>query len=124
MNASLWAAAVAVAVTVGAAGAEKLITPYATLRARRAWVHHLTPGELSLIGTLEVFGAIGLIAPAVAGIAPALVPIAGWSIAALMVIAIYLESGDQRHPAAFLLPVVTMLLAVTVALGRSASLVR
>ena len=77
------------------------------------------PGALiRFIGTVEVLGAIGLIAPALLKIRTGLVPLAaaGLAIVALAATAFHLVNGDGLATAAF--PLVVALLSAFVAYGR------
>ncbi len=118
MNVVLWIAAAFLALIVFAAGVQKLTTPYETLRVKRPWVEGFDPRFVRTLGALEVLGAIGLIVPAVTGIAPVLVPIAAACLAVLMVGAIAVEA--RRHPAVghLVLPGLMLVLALSVAVGR------
>lgn len=49
------------------------------------WVDDFSPGMIKLIGGLEVAAGLGLILPAVTGIAPVLVPLAALGIVLIMV---------------------------------------
>jgi uncharacterized membrane protein len=119
MNVVLWVAAGLLALIVSAAGVEKLATPFDQLRVKRPWVETASPRSVRALGALEVIGAVGLIAPAVSGIAPWLVPLAALGLAGLMLGALTVEA--RRHPsvAVLALPAVTLALAVLVAIGRS-----
>jgi hypothetical protein len=119
MNVSLWVAAILVAVIVFGAGLEKLATPIGQYRARRRWAEGVDRGQVRLLGTLEVLGAAGLIVPAVTGIAPGLVPVAAACVAVLLVGAIAVEVRDGAGSATLLLPLVTLGLALPVAIGRA-----
>lgn len=48
------------------------------------WVLDSKPGTLKAIGALEILGAVGLILPALLGIAPILVPLAASGLALIM----------------------------------------
>ena len=117
MDMFLSIAAVLLALIVFSAGLEKLTTPSEKLRVRRPWTATADPRFVRVLGTLEVAGAIGLIVPAVTGIAQVLVPVAAACLAVLMIGALGVEA--RRHPAvtALALPAVTLVLAVIVAAG-------
>lgn len=67
-------------------GLMKLARPKDALAASGlAWVEDFSAGSVKLLGLAEVLGAIGLIAPALTGIAPVLSPVAGICLALLMV---------------------------------------
>jgi VIT1/CCC1 family predicted Fe2+/Mn2+ transporter len=46
------------------------------LGANQHWVDDFTDGHLKTIGAIKLIGAIGLVLPAILGIAPVLVPLA------------------------------------------------
>ncbi|HYM83598.1 MAG TPA: DoxX family protein [Candidatus Dormibacteraeota bacterium] len=113
----LWIAAGLLSFIVLVAGVEKLVTPYQELRARRPWVEDFDPRFVRGLGLLEVLGAIGVVAPIVTGIAPSLSPLAAACLSVLMVGAIAVEARHHVPARRLLLPLVTLLLAVVVAVG-------
>jgi hypothetical protein len=119
MDLILRIAAPLLALIVLAAGAEKLITPFDKLRAKRPWTVQAGPRLVRLLGSLEVAGAAGLILPAVTGIAPVLVPIAAACLAVLRVGAIGVEARLHPSVAKLALPAATLALALVVAVGRA-----
>ena len=77
MNVFLWIAAGLLAAVLLAAGASKLTKSRADLAASgQGWAEDFSPGTVKTIGVLEVLAAIGLLLPALLGIAPILVPLA------------------------------------------------
>ena len=114
MNTLLWIAAAILALIVLAAG-----SPIAQLRARRAWARGLDGPRIRVLGSLEVLGAVGLIAPAVTGIVPGLVAVAAACLAALMVVVLTVQARRHEPIAGFILPAVSLVLAVAVAAGRA-----
>jgi hypothetical protein len=82
------------------------------------WVNDFSAGAVKAIGGVEVLGAIGLILPAVTGIAPLLVPLAasGLAIAMIVAVIVHLRRGDGFASA--IPSLVLGLLAVFVAWGR------
>jgi hypothetical protein len=107
------------ALVFAAAGTVKLIQPKEKLKQQMPWVEDVSPNTIRLIGATEVLGALGLILPAVTGIATVLVPVAAAGLAVVMVVAavVNLRRGEQK-----VLPVniVVFLLATFVAVGRFA----
>ncbi len=64
----------------------KLAQPKAKLAASgMGWTEDFSDGAVKGIGALEVLAALGLILPAVLGIAPVLVPLAAVGLALLMI---------------------------------------
>jgi uncharacterized membrane protein len=118
MNVALWIVAGLLALAFLAAGLMKLSTPKEKLAERMAWVNDYSAGQVKAIGAVEVLGAIGLILPAVTGIAPVLVPLAAAGLAIVMVLAaiMHLRRGDGA--AAVVPNIVLFALAVFVAWGR------
>jgi uncharacterized membrane protein len=118
MNVALWIVAGLLALAFLAAGLMKLSTPKEKLAERMAWVNDYSAGQVKAIGAVEVLGAIGLILPAVTGIAPVLVPLAAAGLAIVMVLAaiMHLRRGDGA--AAVVPTIVLFALAVFVAWGR------
>jgi uncharacterized membrane protein YphA (DoxX/SURF4 family) len=118
VNVVLWIVQVLLALAFGLAGFSKLTQPRQALIDRgMAYIEDLPQPLVKVIGTLEVLGAIGLVAPAWTGIAPVLTPIAAVGFMALMVGAMitHLRRGEQKMIVAnaFL-----FLLAAFVAWGR------
>jgi hypothetical protein len=119
MNIALWIIAGLLAAVFLAAGAIKLAVPTRNLAAAPGggWVEDVSSGSVKAIGALEVLASIGLVLPAVLGIAPVLVPLAAVGLAVVMTGAII--THVRRHEA---LPIVANLaylaLAVFVAWGR------
>ncbi|CAN5754733.1 hypothetical protein BH23ACT4_BH23ACT4_15790 [soil metagenome] len=82
-----------------------------------AWVEEFSSRTIRLIGVAENLGALGLIIPALTGIAPLLTPIAALGLAVVQVLAarLHLHRGETQ-----MLPInlVLALLAVVVVWGR------
>lgn len=118
MDVALWIAAGVLALAFLAAGLMKLSSPKEKLAERMAWVNDYSAGQIKAIGAVEVLGALGLILPAVTGIAPILVPLAAAGLAIVMVLAaiMHLRRGDGA--AAVVPNIVLFALAVFVAWGR------
>lgn len=118
MNIALWIAAGLVAAAFLAAGLMKITGKREQMLERMAWVADYSQSQIKLIGVVEVLGAIGLILPAVTGIAPILVPIAATGLVIVMVLAavMHLRRGDGF--AAIVPNIVLGLLAAFVAWGR------
>jgi len=80
LNLALWIAAGILAVAFLVASGTKLFVPKQKLAgmggAASRWVDDFSPGALKAIGAVEFLAAVGLIVPAVLGIAPVLVPLA------------------------------------------------
>src|SRR5437899_788013 len=86
MDVALWIIAGLLAAAFLAAGLLKLIRPKEKLAAAGiGWTEQFSVASVKAIGGLEVLAAIGLIMPAVLGIAPVLVPLAATGLALLMI---------------------------------------
>jgi hypothetical protein len=117
MNIALWIVAGLLAVAFLGAGVTKLTQPKAKLADRMAWVEDFSPGTVKLIGGLEILAAIGLILPALTGIAPILVPLAATGLAVIMALAVI--THVRRHePQVIVFNLVLLALAAFVAWGR------
>jgi uncharacterized membrane protein len=87
MNLALWIAAALLAFAFLLAGVVKLAVPREKLLTApgAGWVEDFSATAVKLIGVLEVLAAVGLILPAVLGIAPILVPLAAVGVILVMV---------------------------------------
>jgi uncharacterized membrane protein YphA (DoxX/SURF4 family) len=87
MNITLWIIAGLLAVAFLASGAVKLLLPKEKLVATApgGWAGDFSAGTVKAIGALEVLAAVGLVLPAVLGVAPVLVPLAAVGLVVLMV---------------------------------------
>lgn len=85
MNIFLWIVQILLAIAFLMAGGMKLFTPHDALAAQMAWVNHAPAFAPKLIGTLEVFGALGLVLPSLLRIKPLLTPLAAVGLCLLMV---------------------------------------
>ncbi|MCG2803343.1 MAG: DoxX family protein [Cellulomonas sp.] len=117
MNVLLWILAGVLAALFLTAGATKLSRPKDKLASSMGWVESFSAGTVKLIGALEVLAALGLVLPAVTGIAPVLVPLAATGLALVMVgaIVVHVRRGETPMIA---FNVVLLVLAVVVAWGR------
>ena len=96
MNIALWIAAGVLAAAFLAAGLMKITGKREQMIERMPWVADFPQGQIKASGAIEVLGALGLILPAVTGIAPILVPLAATGLAITMVLAaiMHLRRGD------------------------------
>jgi uncharacterized membrane protein len=118
VNVVLWIVQALLALAFAFSGLSKLTQPRQALIDRgMAYVEDLPQPLVKVIGTLEVLGAIGLVAPAWTGVAPVLTPIAAVGFMALMVGAMvtHLRRGERTMVAANGL---LFLLAAFIAWGR------
>jgi DoxX-like family len=86
MNTALWIITGLLAVAYLAGGAGKVIVSKEKLATApgAGWVEDFSAGSVKAIGTLEVLAAVGLVLPAVTGIAPVLVPLAAVGLVLIM----------------------------------------
>jgi len=116
MNIALWIAAATLAVLNLAVGVMKLTQPRDKLAESMAWAAHFSDNAVRAIGVLEILGAVGLILPAITGIAPVLVPLAAVGLALMQVGAAI--TNARYEPNRIPLNVVLILLSLFVAWGR------
>ena len=119
MSVALWIAAIVLAIAMLGAGSMKLVRSREQLVTMgMAYAAHFPPGAIKAIGALEVLAAIGLVLPALTGIAPVLVPLAATGVAFIMVGAI-ITHVRLREPFGKSVPAIVLLLpAIFVAWGR------
>jgi uncharacterized membrane protein YphA (DoxX/SURF4 family) len=117
VNVVLWIVAALLAVAFGAAGLMKLTRPKAKLAATMAYVEDFSGGAVKAIGALELLAALGLVLPAVTGIAPVLVPLAAVGLVIVMIGAavVHARRGENQM---IVTNVVLLVLAAVVAWGR------
>jgi uncharacterized membrane protein YphA (DoxX/SURF4 family) len=117
MNLVLWILQALLALLFLAAGIPKMTLPIPQLARRVEWAGQIPPWLVRFIGVSEVLGAIGLILPALTGIAPWLTIAA----AVGLILAMLSASVFHTYRAEFarLTPsVVLLLLTLVIAYGR------
>lgn len=118
MNTTLWSVTVVLAFLFLAAGAMKILHPKAKLAASgQGWVEDFSDGAVKGIGGLEVLAALGLVLPAVLGIATFLVPVAATGLFILMAGAAITHARRGEKPNV-LINVALAILAAGVAIAR------
>lgn len=118
MNVTLWIIAAVLALAFLAAGGMKLAQPKEKLAASgMGWTHDFSAGTIKAIGMLEVLAALGLILPAVLGIAPVLVPLAALGLVLIMIGAA-ITHARRQEPQMVIVNAVLLVLAAAVAWGR------
>lgn len=98
MNVALWICAIVLAATVALVGSFKATQPREVLLEKRLfWVSDVPPVVPKLIGGAEVLGALGLILPAMTGVAEWLVPVAATCLAVLLAgaVAVHVKRKDS-----------------------------
>lgn len=118
MNVVLWIIAALLALVFVASGAMKVLRPKAQLKeSGLGWVDDFGDGTVKVIGLADVLGGLGLVLPALVGVAPILVPIAAVALIALMIGALITHGRRKETPMVAVNIVLVVLLAV-VAWGR------
>jgi uncharacterized membrane protein YphA (DoxX/SURF4 family) len=116
MNIALWVVQILLAVAFIAAGGMKIFA-YEKYKAasEKNGPTNLKRGLVTFIGLSEVAGAIGVVLPMAANVAPWLSPTAAAGIATVMLLAVVYHVRRHEPPAA---PAGLFLLALFVAIGR------
>lgn len=118
MNVFLWIVAGFLAFVFLSTGLLKLVRTKEQLAATGlGWVEDFGPGTIRLIGVLEVLGALGLILPAVTGIAEVLVPVAAIGLALNMLGAMSVHIR-RKEPTLVVMTGVLAFLCAFLAWGR------
>ncbi|MEU8397939.1 DoxX family protein [Nonomuraea sp. NPDC048892] len=117
MNIALWIVQVALGAMFFMAGVMKATQPKEKLAPRLPWVDDFSAGTIRFIGVAEVAGGLGLILPAVTGIAPVLTPLAAAGLALTMVLAAVVHVR-RKEPSGIAVNAVLFLLTAFVAWGR------
>lgn len=121
MNVFLWILQVLLAGVFLMAGAMKLMKSRAEIVAsqpdRMGWLDDVTDGTALLAGSAEVLGAVGLILPAITGVAPVLVPLAAAGLAITMILAAVFH-GRRGESQSLVMNLMLAILAMVVVWGR------
>jgi uncharacterized membrane protein YphA (DoxX/SURF4 family) len=119
MDLALWITAGLLAAVFLLAGANKVFIPREKLAKAPGggWVLDFSAGFVKALGALEILGAVGLILPALLGIAPVLVPLAAVGLATIMVGAV-IVTYRRRESTHVLVDLTYLAMAVFVAVGR------
>lgn len=117
MNVALWIVQALLAVGFAGSGAMKLIRPKEKLEPMMPYMEDFSDSTVRFIGVVELLGAVGVILPAVTGIAPILTPVAAVGLVLLMALAIGVHAR-RREPQAYPINLVLLALAGLVAWGR------
>ncbi|MFG1649826.1 DoxX family protein [Micromonospora sp. NPDC049275] len=96
MNLVLWIIQILLAVVFVGAGLAKLTQPKEKLRDRMAWVDPVPPSQVKALGAVEVLAAVGLVLPALTGIATVLTPLAAVGLVIVMIGAILVHLRDRK----------------------------
>ena len=118
MNIAIWIITGLIAVAFIGAGLMKVAQTRTKLAANgMAWTNDYSDAGVKLVGLAELLGGLGLILPAVTGIAPILVPIAAAALTVIMIGAVvwHVRNDDAKGA---LPSLVLGLLALVVAITR------
>ena len=116
MGVVAWILQIVLALAFLAAGGMKLVRPRpALVGAGMGWADDFSDTAVKGIGALEVLGALGLVLPAVTGVAPWLVPVAALGLAATMAGAVVVH---VRRKEPVVPPLVLGVLALALAVIR------
>lgn len=110
MGITVWVLQFLLAIAFCAAGLMKLLRPKAELRERMTWVADVTPRGIKLIGTIELLGGLGLVLPALTGIAPVLTLIAAIGLSLVMIGALVVHARLHDAPGQFAPAIVLLIL--------------
>lgn len=117
MNVAIWVLQVLLALAFLAAGLMKVSQPRQRLATSMGWVEDFSDPTVRAIGALELLGALGLLLPALTGVATVLVPLAAVGLAVLMVAAAITHRRRGELPLIGI-NAVLLVLAVVVAWAR------
>ena len=119
MDLALWITAGLLAAVFLFAGSTKLFLSREKLAEAPGggWVLDFSAGFVKALGAVEILGAVGLILPALLGIAPVLVPLAAVGLATIMVGAA-IVTYRRRESTHVLVDLTYLAMAVFVAFGR------
>jgi uncharacterized membrane protein len=120
MNVAVWVLQILLALAFLLAGVTKVSQPRQKLAASMGWVEDFSDTGVRTIGVLEILGGVGLLLPAVTGVATVLVPLAAVGLGLLMVLAAATHRRRGELPMIGI-NAVLLLLAVVVAWARFAS---
>lgn len=113
----LWVAEIVLALLYLGLGVMRLVQPYDKLVRVLRWPADFPAWAVKLIGLAEILGALGLIIPAAADVAPILTPIAACALGMLMAgaVAVHLRRRERQRVA---LPCILLAVNVFIAIGR------
>ena len=106
MTVAFWVVTILLALAFLAAGSMKALRSKKDLAAAgMAWTDYFSDGAVKAIGAVEVLGALGLVLPALTGVAPVLSPIAAIGLALTMAgaVVVHVRRKESATPAVALL---------------------
>jgi len=117
MDAVVWILQILLALAFLLAGVMKSTQPRQKLATNMGWVEDFSDNTVRTVGVLELLAGIGLLLPAVTGVATVLVPLAAVGLALLMLLAA-LTHRRRGEPQMIGINAVLLLVAVVVAWAR------
>ena len=117
MDVAVWVLQVLLALAFLLAGVMKSTQPRQKLATNMGWVEDFSDNTVRTVGVLELLAGIGLLLPAVTGVATVLVPLAAVGLALLMLLAA-LTHRRRGEPKMIGINAVLLLIAVVVAWAR------
>jgi uncharacterized membrane protein YphA (DoxX/SURF4 family) len=118
VNIFLWIVAGVLAAMFLLAGVMKVTQPKEKLVAMMKWAVPVPEGQIKALGLVELLGALGVILPRALNIAPVLTPVAAVGCAIVMTGAILLHTVRKEYKEVVFPPLVLLILALIVAVGR------
>ncbi|WP_205326334.1 DoxX family protein [Glycomyces sp. YM15] len=117
MNVFLWILQGLLAAAFLAAGTMKATQPKEKLAPNLTWVNDFSAGTVKLIGASQIAGALGLVLPALTGIAVTLTPLAAVGLGLIMVFAAiyHIRKGEYSS---IVVNAVILLIAAVIVWGR------
>lgn len=117
MNVFLWILQILLAVAFIFAGLLKATQPKEKLATKMVWVKDFSPNIVKLVGVAEFAAGLGLVLPALTGIAVVLTPLAAVGLAVIMVLAAiyHFRKGEYRD---IVVNAVFFVLVASIAWGR------
>ncbi|MEU4741779.1 DoxX family protein [Actinosynnema sp. NPDC023658] len=120
MNLALWIVTGLLATAYFLGGSGKVVISkekMAAMTPSAKWVDDFSAGSVKAIGALEVLAAVGLVLPAVLGVAPVLVPLAALGLVIIMIGATVVRIR-RNEVKLVVVDLVYLVLAAFVAWGR------
>ncbi|SDD06888.1 DoxX family protein [Glycomyces harbinensis] len=117
MNVFLWILQGLLAAAFLAASVMKSTQPKEKLAPNMPWVNDFSSGTVKLVGIVELAAAVGLILPALTGIAVILTPLAAVGLVVVMILAAVYHARKKEY-SAIGINAVLLVLAAIVAWGR------
>jgi uncharacterized membrane protein YphA (DoxX/SURF4 family) len=118
LNIFLWIAAGLLAAVFLMAGTMKIAQPKEKLVGMMKWAVPVPEAQIKALGLVEVLGAVGVILPRALNIAPVLTPVAAVGCAIVMTGAVILHATRKEYKEIAFPPLVLLILALIVAVGR------